>query len=73
MCYCDSMVSITSRRKELGLEGRALAAKAGVDPGTISRVERGLVNPSLAVAQKIAEALGLRIEDIDWTSGGDAA
>lgn len=51
-------------RKEQELTVAALARRADVDLGTISRVERGLVNASEQTREQIAKALGVTTGDI---------
>jgi transcriptional regulator with XRE-family HTH domain len=41
-----------------------LAAEAGVSPGLISQLERGIGNPSFKTLQRLADALDLRIGDL---------
>lgn len=44
-----------------------LAKAAGLQTGTISRIETGVHHPQLATVAKIAEALEVEIDDIvDW-------
>jgi len=46
-----------------------LAAKSGVARNTISRIERGVVEPQAGTLQKLAEALGVSVADLlgeDW-------
>jgi transcriptional regulator with XRE-family HTH domain len=45
-------------RLDSGLTHRALAGAAGIDPGYLSQLERGLREPSLTVLQSVAIALG---------------
>ena len=47
----------------LGLSQEALAVDAGIDRTYVSRLERGLENPTVAVLARIATALNARIED----------
>lgn len=49
-------------RKELSQE--ALAVDAGIDRTYVSRVERGLENPTVAILEKFARALGAEIPDL---------
>jgi transcriptional regulator with XRE-family HTH domain len=41
-----------------------LAARSGVGRNTISRIERGLVEPQAATLHKLAEALGMSVADL---------
>src|SRR5256885_1281030 len=45
-------------REEAAVSGRALAAAAGIDPGHLSRIERGLAVASLDVLVSLAACLG---------------
>jgi transcriptional regulator with XRE-family HTH domain len=36
----------------------------GLSPGMVSRVERGLRNPSPAIKVRISQALGIRVRDL---------
>jgi ribosome-binding protein aMBF1 (putative translation factor) len=49
-------------RKNSGLTQAQLAEKIGADKSYISRVERGIIVPSVATLYKIVAAMGLRIE-----------
>jgi transcriptional regulator with XRE-family HTH domain len=44
-------------RTRRGLSQEALAADAGIDRTYVSRLERGLENPTVAVLEQLAEAL----------------
>jgi transcriptional regulator with XRE-family HTH domain len=55
---------IRSAREERGLSVRSLAASAGVSPGFLSQLERGLADPSLETLRRIAVALGLPLFDL---------
>ena len=52
---------IVSLRLDAGVSQRRLAAEAGIDQGFLSRIERGLVEPSLAVVEAIAAVLGASV------------
>lgn len=47
-----------------GLSQEALAVDAGIDRTYVSRLERGLENPSVAVLDKLATALRATIPDL---------
>lgn len=49
-------------RKNARLSQAQLAERIGADKGYISRVERGLIVPSIATFYKIAAAMGLSVE-----------
>src|SRR5260370_26424328 len=46
------------------LSQEMLAVDAGIDRTYVSRLERGLENPSVAVLEKLARALSSNIEDL---------
>ncbi|EKP94360.1 substrate-binding domain-containing protein [Thermaerobacter subterraneus] len=51
-------------RRRLGLSQRELAVRAGVSRQAIGAIEAGRMTPSLAVAMRLARALGCRVEDL---------
>lgn len=57
-------------RKEISQE--ALAVDAGIDRTYVSRLERELENPSVAVLERLAKALGADIRDFFDPAGGRA-
>ena len=50
--------AIASARAMSGLSQKQLAAVTGIDQSDISKIERGMANPSVATLEKIAGALG---------------
>jgi transcriptional regulator with XRE-family HTH domain len=50
-------------RVERGLAQEALAADAGIDRTYVSRLERGLENPTVAILEQLANALDTKIVD----------
>jgi transcriptional regulator with XRE-family HTH domain len=46
-----------------GLSQEALATDAGVDRTYVSRLERGLENPTIAVIERLAKALSYDLRD----------
>jgi transcriptional regulator with XRE-family HTH domain len=55
--------NIRRLRVDRGLSQEALAVDAGIDRTYVSRLERGLENPSVAVLEKLAGALSSRIPE----------
>ena len=55
---------IRSKRESRGLTQVELAQKAGVDRNYIGMVERGERNPSYLSLQKIAQGLGLSVDEM---------
>jgi len=51
--------SLKARREVLGWSQRALAGRAGVDPKTVSVIERGIRSPTLFTLTLLSTALGL--------------
>ncbi|MEW9920020.1 helix-turn-helix domain-containing protein [Marimonas sp. MJW-29] len=58
------MKNLERIRKERGITQVVLAERSGVKQATISRIEKGVNNPSLAVAERIAEALGVSMVEL---------
>ena len=55
---------IRALRQERGMDQSQLAALVGVRRETISRLEKGLYNPSLKLAMDIAKVFGCTVEEI---------
>jgi transcriptional regulator with XRE-family HTH domain len=55
---------LTRRRLELGLAQIELARKAGVDPGLISRAERGIAGMHMSSLRKVAVALEVPVTEL---------
>lgn len=53
---------ILQARRGSGQSQRDLAKKAGTSQATLSTYERGLKSPSLAVAERVVEAAGYRLD-----------
>lgn len=53
---------IKSLRKKRGLSQEALALQAGVDRTYVSKLERGIANPSLQILQSIATVFRVRLQ-----------
>ena len=39
-----------------------LASKSGVDQSDISKIERGVANPSLSTLNRLAQAMGMELQ-----------
>lgn len=50
--------AVAAARAEKGLSQKQLAELAGIDQSDISKIERGLSNPSVSTMERIARALG---------------
>jgi len=49
-------------RKKRGMTQVELAKASGIDQGEISRIEKGIANPTLATLQSLLQALGGRLQ-----------
>lgn len=58
--------SVKALRKALGISLRTLSTDIGRNPGFISRVERGIYNPSDATMVAIAKRLGVPLDAITY-------
>ncbi|HEV3340917.1 MAG TPA: helix-turn-helix transcriptional regulator [Pirellulales bacterium] len=56
--------NITRFREAAGLNMAELARKAGVTTIQVSRVERGMHSPGVGLSLRIAQALGVTVEDL---------
>ena len=50
--------AVASSRAAAGISQTQLAARTGIDQSDLSKIERGLANPSVAMLLRIANALG---------------
>lgn len=66
MTSAQALVARNMRRLrvETGLSQEAFAVDAGIDRTYVSRLERELENPSVAVLARIAKALGVDIREL---------
>lgn len=55
---------ITEERVAQMLTQKALAAKAGIDPSHLCRIEQGVFKPRLLTQEKLARALGVSRSDL---------
>ena len=53
--------AVAAARARKGLSQKELAGVTGIDQGDISRIERGIANPSVGTLNRIAEALGAKL------------
>ena len=58
---------IRARRKEAGFSQDEFASRIGVSTVFISKIERGLANPTVTVLEKIAAFFGLSISDLFYS------
>ena len=50
--------ALQAARAQLGISQKQLAALSGIDQSDISKIERGVANPSLSTLERLAKALG---------------
>ena len=55
---------IRAERKGIGLSQEAFAHKAKIDRSYVGRIERGEINITLVMLEKIARALGNNVRDL---------
>lgn len=53
---------IHDTRKALKMSQRALSEKSGINQSNLSKIENGIINPSLSTIQRLAKSLGHRVE-----------
>ena len=56
--------AVRRHRKRWGLSQEALAKRAGCDRQSVNRVENGAYSPTLDRAWRLADALGVRLEEL---------
>ena len=56
-----SAQAVAAARAAAGISQKGLAALTGIDQSDISKIERGVANPSVATLDRIAKALGGRL------------
>ncbi len=60
--------AIRQLREDRGITQEDLAHEAGITTGTLSKIERGLANPSWTTVERIAGALGLKVAHLARTA-----
>ena len=55
-----------ARKKHGGYTQKELAGLVGVTEITVSNWERGITAPSSRLWKKLAEVLGVAMQDLDW-------
>ncbi len=53
---------IHDTRKSLKISQRELSKMSGVNQSNLSKIENGIINPSIATIQKVAACLGHKVE-----------
>mgnify|MGYP002625641575 CR=1 FL=1 len=56
--HSTSSHAVASARAHAGISQKELSARSGIDQSDISKIERGIANPSVATLERIAKALG---------------
>ena len=56
------MQALIDARKQSGLTQKQLAERTGIAQADISRLERGIGNPSLKTLHRLAEGMGMRLK-----------
>ena len=59
---------LATRRRELGLTQAEVSARSGVQQADVSRIERGVVVPSISTVTRLAGALDARWALVDAAS-----
>lgn len=54
--------SLCTMRKSVGMTQVQLAKKTGIDQGDISKIERGLANPSVSTLKRLADGMGVCLQ-----------
>ncbi len=83
--YCDGVLvekvseanitlgnSIISARARLGISQKQLSEMSGIDQSDISKIERGVSNPSISTLDRLAQAFGGKL-NIEITIPSEAA
>jgi len=58
----DAATLIRETRRRHGLNQKALARRAGTSQGQISKIERGVVSPSVSTLERLLGVMGERLE-----------
>ncbi|MCK0526019.1 MULTISPECIES: helix-turn-helix transcriptional regulator [unclassified Anaerobiospirillum] len=56
------MKFIHETRKSMKISQRELSKMSGVNQSNLSKIENGIINPSIATIQKVAACLGHKVE-----------
>ena len=58
----DIADALLSAREAAGISQKELSARTGIDQSDISKVERGIANPSVATLKRLANGLGTELK-----------
>lgn len=53
--------AVLAARAKAGISQSELAAQTGIDQSDISKIERGVANPSIATLNRLADAMGMTL------------
>lgn len=53
---------VACARSKVGISQKELAALTGIDQSDISKIERGMANPSITTLDRLAKAMGMEIQ-----------
>lgn len=67
-CYPHLSQAVLTARAEAGISQMQLAELTGISQADISRMERGLANPSVSTLNRVAKALGCQLQ-IEFIKG----
>ena len=54
--------AVIDARKAMKLTQKELSERSGIDQGDISRIERGIANPTIKVLMKLASGMGMDLQ-----------
>mgnify|MGYP003617890649 FL=1 len=54
--------AVIDARKAMKLTQKELSERSGIDLGDISRIERGIANPTIKVLMKLASGMGMDLQ-----------
>lgn len=57
----ETIMAIIDARNKLGLTQQDIANKTGIDRADISKIENGVVNPTVKTLQKLAKAMNSKL------------
>jgi len=58
----DTAVLVRTARDHARMSARDLATASGVSPSTVTRIERGELNPTVAMLERLLDAAGNRLD-----------
>lgn len=54
--------AISEARAQIGMSQKELSIKSGIDQSDISKIERGIANPSVNTIERLAKAMGMELQ-----------